>query len=254
MKLRFGRWVAHGLLASAWVGGVAWGASERTEAEMEAWLSALQPFGSHFEANAGQLPSHARYAFRGQGYRFDLLQNGIALATDAGVSLHPMTIEFSGCRSGVVASGRQPLAFRVQHPMDREHAARKMVSAQAYAAVRMDGMYEGIDVDYQVNEGKLQYDFIVAAGANPDVIALRFDGASKVQLDGAGNLVIDLGKGMVLQHKPFLYQIIEGAKARVDGEYIQLAGNEIGIRVGVYDASLPLIIDPVLTVILESGE
>lgn len=254
MKLRFGRWIGHCLLAGALIGGTARGASERTEAEMEAWLSALLPFGSHFEANAGQLPAHAQYAFRGQGYRFDLLRNGIALAADADPALHPMKIEFSGCRSGVVASGRRPLAFRVQHPMAREHASRKMVSAQAYEAVRMDGMYEGIDIDYQVHEGKLQYDFIVAAGANPDVIALRFHGASEVQLDGSGNLVVDLGKGTVLQHKPFLYQMIEGAKARVDGEYIQLAGNEIGIRVGVYDASQPLIIDPVLTVILEDGK
>ncbi len=253
MRIRIFKWAIFGLLLGAVASGVALGAAERSEAEMGAWLSALQPFGAHFEENAGQLPPLALYAFRGQGYRFDLKKNGIAMATEPGTP-HPMRIEFAGCESDVVASGRLPLAFRVQHPMAPERASQGIVSAQAYEGVRMDGMYEGIDVDYQVQDGKLRYDFIVAPGANPDLIALRFQGVSDVQLDDDGNLVVDLGNGMVHQHKPFLYQIVEGARKQVDGEYVRLAANEIGIRVGVYDAALPLIIDPVLTVIMEDGD
>lgn len=255
MKTKLGsttRWIAM-FCGCAMVAGSLWAASESVPENREEWLGAMGSFGSHFEVNAGHLPPEAQFCFRGDGYRFDLLKNGIALATDRGNPLapHPMTIQFSGARADAQAEGRTLLPFRVQQPTAREHASRKIVSVPAYQAVRMDGMYDGIDVDYQVQKGNLQYDFIVAAGASPDAIALKFHGASTVRFDEDGNLAIDLGNGMVLQHKPYLYQVIEGKRVPVEGEYVQLPSKEIGIRVGAYDASVPLIIDPVLSVILD---
>ena len=53
--------------------------------------------------------------------------------------------------------------------------------------MRYEEVYPGIDLVYYGKEGQLEYDFIVAPGADPNVIALEFDGADKLELDGHGD-------------------------------------------------------------------
>ena len=47
-----------------------------------------------------------------------------------------------------------------------------------YAAVRYKDVYPGIDQVYYGNQGQVEYDFVVAPGADPDVIRIRFDGSA----------------------------------------------------------------------------
>ena len=49
-----------------------------------------------------------------------------------------------------------------------------------YAKVKYEGVYPGIDLVYYGNqEGRLEYDFIVAPGADPDQIAVSVEGAQR---------------------------------------------------------------------------
>src|SRR6185369_9371912 len=59
-----------------------------------------------------------------------------------------------------------------------------------HARVRYEGVYPGIDLVYYGNEGRLEYDFIVSPGANPEAIALSFDGVGSMSVDGRGDLVL----------------------------------------------------------------
>jgi uncharacterized protein (TIGR03437 family) len=91
----------------------------------------------------------------------------------------------------------------------------------------------------------LEYDFVVAPGADPSRIAWRIDGA-RASIDAEGNLVLSAPNGPASFKKPVLYQMNGDQKTPVEGSFA-VAGHEIRFRLGSYDHSRALIIDPVLS-------
>ena len=114
-----------------------------------------------------------------------------------------------------------------------------------FARVNYEAVYPGIDLTYYGDQGQLEYDFRVAANADPSQIAINFDGAS-TRLD-QGELVLSTGQGDVRFHAPRIYQQVGKTKKTVPGSFRQLADNKIGFQIGSYDRSRELIIDPVLS-------
>jgi len=53
--------------------------------------------------------------------------------------------------------------------------------------------------------------------------------------------------GDVVEHAPVLYQQVNGVLRAVTGSYVLGANGQVGFRVGTYDKSHELIIDPVLS-------
>ena len=128
-------------------------------------------------------------------------------------------------------TGNEPSAWRTNIP--------------TYAKVRYEQVYPGIDLVYYGNQGELEYDFVVAPGADPTVIALSFEGVDAVQVNEAGDLTLLTAAGVVRQHKPYLYQEVDGERQTVDGRYV-VDGAHVRVEVGTYDTSRTLVIDPVL--------
>jgi hypothetical protein len=115
-----------------------------------------------------------------------------------------------------------------------------------YAKVRVAAVYPGVDLVYYGNHRQLEYDFIVAPGANPSTIELGFAGVKRVQIDPQGQLALQTRTGNVRWHKPVVYQEIGGVKHLVDGHYIRRGKNAVGFAVPSYDRHYTLVIDPVL--------
>ena len=133
-------------------------------------------------------------------------------------------------------------------------------SVPSYARVECKDIYDGIDLIYYGNHRQLEYDFIVAPGADPASIRLRFDGAESLQIESDGDLVLQTAGREVRQRKPVAYQAVDGVRRIVPVRYllndvkhgIGHPSNCVGrlppvtLQVGSYDHSRPLIIDPVL--------
>ena len=103
-----------------------------------------------------------------------------------------------------------------------------------------------MDLVYYGNQGHLEYDFVVAPGARPAAIGVRFEGAQKLELDAQGTLQIQsLGRQLAFEH-PVAYQMDGARRTPVPASY-RLAGETVRFKLGVYDHSKPLIIDPVLS-------
>jgi hypothetical protein len=85
---------------------------------------------------------------------------------------------------------------------------------------------------------------VLAPGAAPGAIRLAFAGASTARLDAAGDLVLVTGQGDLVQHAPVVYQQTGGGRTAVAGSYALLGDGQVGFRVGAYDPSRPLVIDP----------
>ena len=109
------------------------------------------------------------------------------------------------------------------------------------------GIYSGIDLVYYGNQRQLEYDFIVAPGADPRRIAFDIRGAKQVRQDAAGKLVFKVGEEEIRWHKPVVYQEKEGTRQPVAAHYTITDTNRVGFEVAKYDTSKRLYIDPLIT-------
>ena len=76
-----------------------------------------------------------------------------------------------------------------------------------YRKAHFKDVYPGIDVVYYGNQRELEYDFVVAAGANPKLIRFSVEGADRIRLDKTGRLLLTLKHGEVSLNKPVIYQL-----------------------------------------------
>jgi Beta-propeller repeat len=120
------------------------------------------------------------------------------------------------------------------------------VDVPAYAKVRYQSVYPGVDVVYYGSDGQLETDFVIAPGVDPSVIKLRFKGATKTRIDSNGDVLVDVGDADLRFRKPTVYQYIRGARHEVASHYRLKSRDQAGFQLEAYDRTQPLIIDPVL--------
>jgi hypothetical protein len=115
-----------------------------------------------------------------------------------------------------------------------------------YAKVKYTGVYSGIDLVYYGNQQQLEYDFVVAPGADPRRIQLGISGARRISCNEDGNLVLTMDEGEILWHKPVVYQKHGGTRQEIATHYAINAKNRVRFEVGDYDSRRPLFIDPLI--------
>lgn len=116
-----------------------------------------------------------------------------------------------------------------------------------YSRVAMPSVYEKVDVQCYGNGGDLEYDFVLAPGASPEVIQVNVEGAEALFLDSDGSLVCRTPWGDVCQKAPVTYQQVGNIRRPVASSFRVNANGTVGFEVlGEYNRSLPLVIDPVL--------
>ncbi len=208
-----------------------------------------------FEANHGQVDAAARYFARGPAYALLLRPEGADLylqyqapvsagARDA-VRTTILQTRLVDAQAPTAIEGREAMSGTSNYLLGRD-ATAWMTDVAQYRKVRYSAVYPGIDLVYHGSQQQLEYDFVVAPGADPARIGLRFAGTSAPPtLDAAGNLVLSTAGGDVIQHRPEVYQMVDGRKVGVDGAY-RIEDDRIAFEVGAYDRSRSLVIDPLL--------
>ena len=247
-----------------------------------------------FEDNQGQTDARVRFLARGGGYTIFLTDDEavLALKKSSAVSVRSSvtpTIRsaHAGLKSGAT-SGDRPTTD--DGPRTTDSVLRmKLVGANApaavtggdelpgktnyflgndpkkwltnvrnYAKVKYAGVYPGVDLVYYGNQGgQLEYDFVVAPGADPNMITLdvRAGQAPPLQIAADGDLVIQTDGGEIRFYKPVVYQKKTTVNRQssidnrqlLDGQYVLQASNQVRFKVPCYDHTRPLFIDPVLS-------
>jgi hypothetical protein len=211
------------------------------DASLERAKAIMAALPLRFEANQGQLPPSVRYRAQAGGYRLLLGAEGPSLAFGA----HRIDISLD---FGNRAPRIEPLD-RLATRTDSYIGAREnwRTNIPTYSRVRYDAVYPGIDIIYYGSHGQLEYDFTLAPGSDPSAIRMRFRGADALRVDDSGNLIISSGGSEIVQKAPVVYQRdASGARRAVHARYRLLGRNVAGFRVGSYDRSRQLVIDPVL--------
>jgi hypothetical protein len=198
----------------------------------------------HFEENRGQAHEDVRFLARGPGYGLYLTAGEAVLALGA-KNQSVLRMALVGAKPDAQASGLEELPGKANYFIGKD-SSKWRTNVPTYAKVRYRGVYPGIDLVYYGNQRQLEYDFVVAPGADAQKILLRFEGADAIKIDTQGDLVLHTANGELRQRKPVVYQDIDGTRHEIEGRYVIKDANRFGFRLAAYDASEPLVIDPVL--------
>ena len=233
--------------------------------------------GLSFEANHGQTDEQVRFLARGSGYTLFLtatdavfaLQNSNCESRNEDHSLRSLKtnalnseanpqsaictpqstvlrMKVEGANSEAVSSGVERLPGIVNYFIGND-SEKWHTDIPTFARVRYSETYPGVDLVYYGNQMQLEYDFVVRPGADSRQVALSFEGADSVAVEATtGDLLLKVGKQTITQHKPVVYQEVEGLRQPVESAYEMKGAGRVGFHIGAYDRAKPLVIDPVL--------
>src|SRR5271170_3364486 len=221
-----------------------------------------------FEANQGQTDPQVKFLSRGSGYSLFLTNSAAVLALTKGdpakdkpaslaiagktpkraikpVKTDVVRMELAGASHGLRVTGAEQLPGTANYFIGNDPTKWRS-NVSTYAKVKYAGVYPGIDLVYYGNQRQLEYDFVVAPGADPTQAKLHFAGAKKLKLDGDGDLEVVARNGEIAFRKPVVYQELNGQRQPVEGQFKLLAKGTIGFSLGKYDPSRAVVIDPTL--------
>jgi hypothetical protein len=255
-----------------------------------------------FEFNEGQTEARVQFLTRGRGHQLFLTPNEASLAVTipnnnaegqagdakpgsrisgaSGVSRSVVRMKFEGADPHAKVVGLDKLPGIVNYFIGRDPSMWR-TNIPTYQKVEYKQIYPGIDLVYYGNEGQLEYDLIVAPGADPAQIKLAFEGAAQIDVDGHGDLLLSVSRSSINSatgdtsvlrlHKPVVYQLgDQGERQLLAGSYVIATAEtapsgaasevlhssertsstptpRVAFRIAGYDGNKPLIIDPVLS-------
>jgi len=187
-----------------------------------------------FEPNQGQTDARVKFVARASGYTLFMTADEAVFASRDG-SVERMKL-----------IGANPkLRFE---PLDKQlgisnyflgnDPSKWRTNVPNYGRVAMRGIFPGIDLIFYGNERQLEYDWVVAPGADPKLIRVEWEGPSQVTKNASGDLVVNAS---LVQLKPVILQ--EGK--RIEGGYT-VHGRQVALELSKYDRAKPLVIDPVV--------
>jgi hypothetical protein len=244
-----------GLLASA---GAAALPAERSPIRSTSYQLPLT-----FEVNQGQTDARVDFLARGQGYTLFLTSTEAVFALTPPVASSKrsgngresdapqpgrtvMRMQLVGSAAAPQMRGLEELPGKV-HYFRGNDSTHWRTNVRTYKRVKYTAVYPGVDLVYYGQPQQLEYDFIVAPGADPSTIKLAFSGVDESIVDAKGDLVLKTAGAPLRFQRPIIYQVESGRRRTVEGGYVHRSSREIGFQVGAYDRTRPLIIDPVLT-------
>ncbi len=246
------------------------GGLAKTEAVKERFRSAeaYAKLPLSFEENQGQTAREVRYVSQGSGYELFLTPQEAVLALRSrehydlspihraasirairkarkGGQIVTVRMQLEGANPSPDIAGVDRLPARVNYFIGND--PRKWhTDVSAFARVKYREVYPGVELVFYGNQRRLEYDFIVAPGADPKAIQLKIVGARKMRVNSRGDLVLSVAGGEVELQKPLIYQNVRGERREIAGGYSIDGLHRITFSIPSYDRSAPLILDPVL--------
>jgi hypothetical protein len=181
-----------------------------------------------FEPNQGQVDARVKFLSRTGAYSLFLAGDEAVLTLpgskldtkDANAQNNSQTLnaaagrykpggvlrmKFRNANPAVKVAGVDQLAGTSNYFMGTD-PSKWHTSVPTYAKVKYEGIYSGIDLVYYGNQRQLEYDFIVAPGADPAKIAFDVSGARRIRRNERGDLIFSLGQREIRWRKPVVYQ------------------------------------------------
>ncbi len=193
------------------------------------------------------------YFARGHGYVLDVQATESVLTCFGRKStpLTPVHIKFLRARRDSASmEASEPLASRTNYFLGRNPRGWR-TDVVSFGRLRVNGIYSGVDLVYYGAEGSVEYDFVVHPGADTRAIEFQITGADDVRVGTEGDLILAVDGREVRWKAPAVYQGAE--RKRVEGHFELSRHNRVRFRVGDYDRTRDLVIDPTLSYVSYLG-
>jgi MYXO-CTERM domain-containing protein len=208
-----------------------------------------------FEPNLGQTSKKVQWLARGPAFTLFLTGSDAVLEMSAvtpakrpgespTLSKSALRMSLLGANRVETAAGQEPLAGKANY-FTGKNSSQWQRGVPMFGKVRLRGVYPGIDLVYYGRQGQLEYDFVVAPGADASAIRMKFDGAA-AKLAANGDLELRVAGEQVRFDKPVAYQMKNGEREPVGAAFALGPHRQVRLKVGAYDADRELIIDPTL--------
>jgi len=158
--------------------------------------------------------------------------------------VHNERIEFEGANLAAVGIGQKKRSEYHNYFIGND-PSKWASKVGLYDKVRVQDLYPGIDLEVYGRDAKsIKYDLVVHAGADPNTIQLHYLGQESLSLK-KGSLHIETAIGAIIEEAPFAYQLQAKNNPNIDVKY-ELTGDRLRFKIGKYNSSQALIIDPVV--------
>jgi hypothetical protein len=196
-----------------------------------------------FEQNHGQTDARVDFLARGAGYQVFLTGPDATLKftphAKPGTAPAPVSavrVRWLNADRTAPAAPEEPLAGRANYFRGGPKPVA-ITGIETYARVRYPNVYPGVDLVYYAAQGQLEYDLVVAPGADAGRIRFTVDGVARTSVDGKGDVVIHTRSGDALLHRPAVYQTIAGERRTVEAHYVHEPSGAYRIVTAAYDAA-----------------
>jgi hypothetical protein len=212
----------------------------------------LQQLPVAFVANEGQWDTPAAYVARGDGITLRAERDALVLQSTlrgTGDAMHGVAVRlaFEGARADVALAGEGELPG-VHNFLNGPDSARWRTGVRAYASLLYHGLHEGIDLRVRSAGRALEYDVLLAPGADLDRFAVRCEGTLALAIDPDGALAMTTALGTIRHTAPITWQERDdGTRVPTVARFRLLGADRFGFSVPNRDPSLALVIDPGLS-------
>ena len=241
------------IIIIAFLAALSWGQKGETPApENNRYQQMYTQLPLRFELNQGQSDPRVKFMARGNGYGLFLTPQEVVLrlgssgnAEDSAAASSVVRLQLKGANAAPHLTGLNPLAGASNYLLGNEPKHWRL-QVPGYEKVKYERVYPGIDVIYYGQQRQLEYDFLVAPGANPAQIKMTFSSAQSLCLGANGDLLLQQPTTELRLKQPVAYQEIKGERRTVAVAYTLDANQQISFRLGQYNRRYQLVIDPVL--------
>jgi len=116
-----------------------------------------------------------------------------------------------------------------------------------YRRVMAKNVWAGVDVEYRIEAQGIESVYHLAAGVDPSVIQIQYDGLdAPLRTDIQGNLILQTSLGAIREKAPYACQNWQGKREEVAVVYQIISGNTIRLACSGYDRNIGMVIDPLL--------
>lgn len=201
-----------------------------------------------FEQNRGQADTQYRFISRHQGVQALFSEMGPDFLLPSERGAHLLRMRFANASKTVALDGADLLPGQANYLRGNDRS-KWFIGIPTYGQVFYRNLYPGIALSFHGQDGKaqLEHDFLVAPHADPQTIAFGFGAEVPIRINAAGQLLIGSGRHQLIFNAPKAWQENASGKTPVTSSFVKKDSHTVGFRVGKYDPSETLVIDPVLS-------
>jgi hypothetical protein len=155
-----------------------------------------------------------------------------------------VNLSFEGAAKGTTLGGEDKRAG-VYNFFVGNNRAKWRANVATYSSLLYGGLYEGIDLRVREAGEQLEYDLLLAPGADLEKVVVRADGTTSIEVAADGSLMMQTAAGKLRQTPPLTWQELPNGERRIiECRFRKIDARRYGFVAPQHDRSLPLVVDP----------